>query len=306
MSARGQIIGVRMVAYNLVLMMHFSVACGLRAGLPHARISVRHSNRRASLVAVGDMRFNATRLFEDAVRGVSGNDEYRFGDITRAAVTNLTGKSAEEYEFGDITRKAVTGITGKEGYAFGDISRAALANADQTITSARDKYFDELPAALWKRLFDGLSSAQRADVTIALCQLLAVALLSYSLVANLSLGLLSTVAWGLTSHRSGFSPLAGQGEWAAFLRTIQTLRLALEAPLLPARALATLAILPYYRRATSALQRWLPLHDSEPVLNRALALVVAWLVGNVAGVAGATALGIQLTSFISRVPIWSE
>ena len=37
------------------------------------------------------------------VRDFTGNEEYKFGDITKAAVSKFTGK--DEYEFGDITKK---------------------------------------------------------------------------------------------------------------------------------------------------------------------------------------------------------
>jgi hypothetical protein len=37
------------------------------------------------------------------VRDFTGNEEYQFGDITKAAVSKFTGK--DEYEFGDISKK---------------------------------------------------------------------------------------------------------------------------------------------------------------------------------------------------------
>ena len=37
------------------------------------------------------------------MRDFTGNEEYKFGDITKAAVSKFTGK--DEYEFGDITKK---------------------------------------------------------------------------------------------------------------------------------------------------------------------------------------------------------
>ena len=59
-------------------------------------------------------QLNATRLFEDAVRSVSGDENYQFGDWTKGKITELTGKDASDYKFGDITKKAFTNFTGKD------------------------------------------------------------------------------------------------------------------------------------------------------------------------------------------------
>ena len=49
-------------------------------------------------------------------------------------------------------------------------------------------------------------------------------------------------------------------------------------------------------------QRVLPLRESEPVLNRALAVVVAFLLGNCALVAVASVLGVWATGSLTGVP----
>ena len=89
----------------------------------------------------------------------------KFGDLTKRTVAGLIGKDASEYKFGDITRKAFTNFTGKDldEYEFGDLTRTALSAADGALADVRDRYFDDLPAALWKRLFVGLSQGQRDD-----------------------------------------------------------------------------------------------------------------------------------------------
>ena len=121
----------------------------------------------------------------------------RFGDLTKRTVAGLTGKDASEYQFGDISRAAFTNFTGKDAsdYEFGDITRTAFAAADSAIADARDRYFDELPTALWKRLFVGLNQAQKDDLVIAVVQYAAVALLSYSFVANVQLSFTAAIAW---------------------------------------------------------------------------------------------------------------
>ena len=71
-------------------------------------------------------------LFEQGMRAVTGNEDYKFGDLTKnvtaTAVETLSGKTIDEYEFGDITKRfaseaadvatdVVTKYTGKEDYA---------------------------------------------------------------------------------------------------------------------------------------------------------------------------------------------
>ena len=121
----------------------------------------------------------------------------KFGDLTTRTVAGLTGKDASDYKFGDITRKAFTNFTGKdlEEYEFGDLTRTALSAADGALADVRDRYFDDLPAALWKRLFVGLSQGQRDDLIVSIVQYAAVAILAYSFIANLQLSLTIAAAW---------------------------------------------------------------------------------------------------------------
>ena len=66
---------------------------------------------RASAAEAND--WNATALFENTVRSVTGDVSYQFGDWTRGArdqgartISELTGQDASEYRFGDVTKKA--------------------------------------------------------------------------------------------------------------------------------------------------------------------------------------------------------
>ena len=121
----------------------------------------------------------------------------KFGDLTKRTVAGLIGKDESEYKFGDITRKAFTNFTGKDldEYEFGDLTRTALSAADGALADVRDRYFDDLPAALWKRLFVGLSQGQRDDLIVSIVQYAAVAILAYSFIANLQLSLTIAAAW---------------------------------------------------------------------------------------------------------------
>jgi hypothetical protein len=249
--------------------------------------------------------------FGDITKGALGKmagksaDEYQFGDITKGALGKMAGKSADEYQFGDITKGALGKMAGKSAdeYQFGDITRKVLTDADRAFSEAREAYFNELPMALFRRLFGDLDESQRRDVMVALCHFGAVVLLSYSLVLNMQIGLTTALAWCVSSTRTGLSPLAPD-MWSTFVGTYSTLRLALEAPLLPLRALATLVIVPKYRNVLISLHRRLPLKESSPVLNRLVALAIAWFVGNIVGVSCVTAIVLWLGStLVTGVPL---
>lgn len=229
----------------------------------------------------------------------------QFGDMTKKAVTGLTGKDASEYQFGDITKKAVSEFTGKGEYEFGDLTRAALAKTDSVIGDARDQYFNELPSALWKQLFGGLSEVQRNDVVIAICQVVAVGLLSLALVNSVLLSVQTISAWIVICCRTGLSPLAAGAQWSAFLGVLGTIRLAIDIPTLPLRALAACFVTFRYRDVTNSLQRRLPLRDEQPVLNRLLALGVAWASINIVGVGAVTTILLWLASLALRVPVFA-
>eukprot|EP00931_Biecheleriopsis_adriatica_P002100 TRINITY_DN10274_c0_g1_i1.p1 TRINITY_DN10274_c0_g1~~TRINITY_DN10274_c0_g1_i1.p1 ORF type:complete len:270 (-),score=40.32 TRINITY_DN10274_c0_g1_i1:209-1018(-) len=124
---------------------------------------------RVELMAVGDATEASNLLWDTldaARRGITdftGKDEYKFGDLTKAAfskftesansgIANYTGKDTYEfgdltkatlskytgnasYQFGDITKATVSKITGKQEYEFGDITRTAIGK----ISSAADR-----------------------------------------------------------------------------------------------------------------------------------------------------------------------
>ena len=102
--------------------------------------------------------------------------------------------------------------------------------------------------------------------------------------------------------RSALSPLA-PGQWIAFMSQLDSIRLVLEAPLLPARIVLGMLLTPTYRNFTMRLRQALPLRESEPVLNRVLAIVAAWAVGNAAAALPA-ALVVLLGSQLIGVPIF--
>ena len=105
-----------------------------------------------------------------------------------------------------------------------------------------------------------------------------------------------------TIMRSALSPLA-PGQWIAFMSQLASIRLVLEVPLLPARIVLGVLLTPTYRNFTMRLRQALPLRESEPVLNRVLAIVAAWAVGNAAAALPA-ALMVLLGSQLIGVPIF--
>jgi hypothetical protein len=84
----------------------------------------------------GDLTVEVDRRSRAKVFEFIGKDAYEFGDITRevenrrkAWVTDFLGDdAASRYQFGDITKKALTGITGKDDYQFGDVSKKIMGD----------------------------------------------------------------------------------------------------------------------------------------------------------------------------------
>ena len=288
-------VSVCLLAPMLVGLMHHSPAKRMLSRIPCSRSPRLQLNF-----------FNATALIEDAVRTATGNEDYEFGDWTRGAIKDLSGKDADDYQFGDITRKVLGDAAGKDAdeYQFGDITRKVLGDADRVLADARDAYFEELPTALWRQLFGGLSQPQRQDLIVSLVQLVVTFVLSFSFVMNGSMAVTIAIAWAASCSGSGLSPLATSVEWARFLTTHSTLRLAVDLPLLPVQALVALVLSRYFRRATAFLQRALPLRKQQLVLNRALSYGIAWLLINILSCAALACLGIGLASAVTRVPIF--
>lgn len=189
-------------------------------------------------------------------------------------------------------------------YEFGDATRKLLGDTDRALASARDAYLAELPGALWRQTFAGLSENQRRDLFLSLAQLMAAALLCLSAVINMTLACTISVAWTVTCSSTGVSPLASFAGWSRFLSTLATLRLAIDPPLLPLRCLAALVLLPRYRNATKGLQRVLPMSERYILLNNALAFAAAWLLINVLGSAAIACVGVGMASIATGVPLF--
>jgi hypothetical protein len=328
--------GVWKVLQHSLMMLQLAALSPATAFLLGGAPMLRARSQLGRTTALQLNLFNATLLVEDAVKAATGNQDYKFGDMTRGVVKELSGKEAEDYRFGDISKRLAAQAAGKEDpddyvfgdisrrlgseatqglaalagkdaeeYQFGDLTRRVLTDADRAVADARDRYFEELPTALWKQVFGGLSKSQRRDLVISLVQLAATALLCLSAVSNFVLSVSLSCAWATACARSGLSPLTSSLEWSRFMSIHATLRMFTDPPLFPLRMLATLLLTPTYRRATSGLQRILPMRERQPVLNRALSYAVAWLVINVLGGAAVTGCGVVAASLATGVPVFA-
>ena len=233
---------------------------------------------------------STTAAVEGAVRTVTGDNDYKFGDITKRTIKDLTGKEASEYEFGDVTRKAVTSFTGKEDYHFGDITTKVLSETEKAAGELRASYFADLPSELSRAMFQNLDAAQRTALMIAIGSYGSIVVLTWSLVSWAITGVVACASWAWTARVAELA--APRAKWTHFLSTVYTVRL-LEAAFLPIKALLSFLLVPKYHRAVQWLEPRLPLRESAATLNRAFALAAAYAAGTLA-VAAATAAGLLL------------
>ena len=179
---------------------------------------------------------------EKMIRKATGNQDYRFGDLTRGTlreakgaaegvVREVTGK--EDYELGDLTRGTLRGakgaaegvgreVTGKEDYELGDLTRGAVSEVAKRSTAvltygegalglireANIHEIVELSRYFWTR---SMTDAQRRETFVVFVSLGAIIVLAYNFLANINGALISVAAWTATAARLGASPLAAAG-----------------------------------------------------------------------------------------------
>ena len=86
--------------------------------------------------AFGDLSTEIDRRVKDRVSAFTGRDEYEFGDIAREIESRrqewakdfLGEEAAANYQFGDLTKKAISNLTGKDDYEFGDLTKKFVGN----------------------------------------------------------------------------------------------------------------------------------------------------------------------------------
>lgn len=84
----------------------------------------------------GDVTKAAFSRVRDGIADFTGKEEYEFGDVTKAVVSNFTGK--QEYEFGDIAKAAAKKVTGKDEYRFGDITKSLASKLSGVVEGAME------------------------------------------------------------------------------------------------------------------------------------------------------------------------
>ena len=266
---------------------------------------------------------------EDAVKKVTGNDEYQFGDFTKSTVKGLTGKEAGDYQckdarartsnwqhtaarararvsvperaslrpraVGDVTKKAISEITGKDAseYKFGDVTSSLLAAADQSVND----YANDIQ----KRLLGDLSQTQRAALVGVGLKTGAMVVLTYGFLDKILRAVSFILAWAVSISSTRLSPLAA-GQWGAFVTTHATIRMVYVPVLFPLHVLATVALALPYRSLILSLQRRLPL-QKRPWLNVGLALAITFAGGTGLATSAAGA-GVWLASFVVGVPVF--
>ncbi|KAL7549926.1 hypothetical protein ACHAWF_013181 [Thalassiosira exigua] len=263
------------------------------------------------------------KSFERVVRSVTGNEEYKFGDIARSVVNTTTHgiegavrtvTKNEDYEFGDLTKTAlgsttsgfeVRSATGNEDYIFGDLVRGTVKAADgvmtyseKTLRVMRNNNIHELVELMNLYWTKRMTYDERKEAVVVFIYLGAILVLSYNFVANAMAGMVFAAAWARVNLTAGVSPLA-PGMWTKFLETKATLDMFFGGPCLPARAILTIPWFFTYRKfvVTSAYKS--PLREKFPILNRCLSLLLSWVVANLALLGGLT------FAMVNVVTIWT-
>jgi hypothetical protein len=270
--------------------------------------SVKNANKSPQ----GSAEFNPTALFENMVHSVTGDSSYKFGDLSKKTLSDVTGKdlNKESYQFGDISKnlanRAGKAVTGDEKYQFGDITKTKLQELETELDMWREENLNALPNNLFQQTFKNLSPQQRRELIIAIIRLGAIALLSWGLISNiLSAGVMS-MAWARTVLKceAAGGPLlpllpfnVEEPVWRTFLASYATLRLMLNPILLVIKGGGTLfAFQPYVRCITTIEREWIPprVRQRYPLIFRAFALVTAFTLNNVLIPSALAALGLGL------------
>ncbi|KAL7534292.1 hypothetical protein ACHAXR_007905 [Thalassiosira sp. AJA248-18] len=272
----------------------------------------------------------SANVFERAVRKVTRNDDYKFGDLTRTVVNTTTHgvegavravTRDEDYRFGDLTKKAigsskggiegvVKSVTGNDEYQFGDLTKGTIKRAGGVLTysektlglmrEANIHEFVELMNFFWTK---SMNDEERKEAFAVVVYLGAIVVLSYNFVANVMSGMVLAAAWTKSSMATGMSPLS-PGMWSKFLETKSTLELFFGGPCLPVRAIITIPFFFSYRKFVVARANYSPLRERFPIINRCMSLILAWVVANLAFVGGMTFLMVKVLSLWTGVPVF--
>ena len=232
--------------------------------------------------------YNVKNKFESTVRKVTGNPEYKFGDITM----NVTKVAV------NVTEHQIRSFTGNEEYKFGDLTRKALFESDAALTKFVDDYYQGIPSNLLPRLFEDFSSDRKSAMIMSL-QLIAFVGLTLHFVLNLTHSFNILVSWGYTNMKTkALTAITSSVRWDMFLRTKQTLQLIVGPIFLPAQVGLTFFLCPKYRDVVVSIEKRLPLRKKLSVLNRCLALILSWIFLNCVSLALMTFAGCKALDLV--------
>jgi len=269
-----------------------------------------------------------TDRIEDIVRATGLSDEkYKFGDFTRRAVSDVTRVSEDTVQVAlNATEDTIRSITGDQSYQFGDITKGVVSDVTDSaenwmlgtdvnvafIVDLASNIYHSLPSTrLFGRFIRELRQCHSDDainddysnksaMTTAI-QLIGFIGLTLHFVLNMFHSSNIIAAWGYTWWNMGASPLQSQATWQSFLRVQNTIRIFVGPFLLPVQAGLTFFLSLLYRdfvvlflerNALSRIPWWgTRMKKRYPVLNRFLALFLAYFLVNGLMVAAFTGMG---------------
>mmetsp|Transcript_6137 Transcript_6137/g.9570 ORF Transcript_6137/g.9570 Transcript_6137/m.9570 type:complete len:355 (-) Transcript_6137:1130-2194(-) len=271
-------------------------------------------------------------VFENIIRSVSRNKQYKFGDLSKKVVSSSTKgvegvvkkvTNNEDYQFGDITRGAVGATTHgaenvirsvikNEDYKFGDLTRGAVSTvrtttegvltySEKTLSLLRGANIHELVELLSLFWNKNMNNDERVEAFAVIVYLGAIIVLSYSFIANLMQGMVFAAAWYKVAAATGQAPLASPQVWSSFMQTKSALDVVFGGPLLPFRVAATIPWFFKYRYFVVRTAYLSPLREKFPILNRIVSLLSSWVFANLAIVGGVTYQMVKLASIKAGV-----
>mmetsp|Transcript_14006 Transcript_14006/g.19897 ORF Transcript_14006/g.19897 Transcript_14006/m.19897 type:complete len:342 (+) Transcript_14006:194-1219(+) len=303
-------------------------------GLPSPRLhSLKNSSSSDDFTeTTTEAQGDEANAFENIVRRVSKNKQYKFGDLSKKVVSSSTKgvegvvkqvTKNEDYHFGDITRTAVgatthgaenliRGVIKNEDYKFGDLTRGAVSTvrsttegvltySEKTLSLLRGANIHELVELLSLFWNKNMNNEERVEAFAVLVYLGAIMVLSYSFIANLMQGIVFAAAWYKVAAATGQAPLASPQVWSSFMQTKSALDFVFGGPFLPVRVAATIPWFFKYRYVVVRTAYRSPLREKFPILNRIVSLLSSWVFANLAFVGGVTYLLVKLASIKAGV-----
>jgi hypothetical protein len=240
-------------------------------------------------------------FIEGAVKSLTGDDSYQFGDYSKKALTETT----------TVLSQAGKVVTGDDAYVFGDITKGYLNDVESALDEWKDKEFNDLAKEAFQQVFGKMSRSERQALLLSTIRLLAIALLSWGFVANICTALTVTACWtkaSLTSAtavvRGSWNPLSSNAlpQRQVFWTTYKYARLLLDPFFLVIEGAATLFLLGRYQQFIATIeQHWITKaqRDKYPLLYRVTALFLAFVCN--LGVAGLVTLcGVGLGTIVGQ------